>query len=101
PVRLVGPPLRESGGGPRARRGMWSGAKDVLRRRGTIEAAVVPAGPRAPAGGPWDQMLKPLVTGGRIARDLPPPRTIREFVLDQLSRVPLDTIRRPGLRRDF
>ena len=48
-----------------------------------------------------DNMVKPLVTGGRIVRDLPPPRTIRDFVLDQLSRVPLDTIRRQGLRRDF
>ena len=46
-------------------------------------------------------MLKPLVTRGRVVRDLPPPRTIREFVLDQLARVPLDTIRRQGLRRDF
>jgi hypothetical protein len=46
-------------------------------------------------------MLKPLITAGRVARDLPPPRTIREFVLDQLSRVPLETVRRQGLRRDF
>jgi len=62
---------------------------------------VLPAGSPKPAGGPWDPLLKPLVTGSRIARDLPPPRTIRDFVLDQLSRVPLDTIRRQGLRRDF
>ena len=62
---------------------------------------VLPTGAAVPAGGPWDQMLKPLVTRGRIARDLPPPRTIRDFVLDQLSGVPLETIRRQGLRRDF
>jgi hypothetical protein len=46
-------------------------------------------------------VLKPLVTRGRVARDLPPPRTIRDFVLDQLSGVSLETIRRQGLRRDF
>jgi hypothetical protein len=33
--------------------------------------------------------------------DLPPPRTIREHVLDQLAAVPLETLRREGLRRDF
>jgi hypothetical protein len=34
-------------------------------------------------------------------RDLPPPRTIRDFVLDQLRPVPLDTLRRQAQRRDF
>jgi len=73
----------------------------VLRKRGTLETVVVPTGAPAPAGGPWDPMLKPLVTRGRVARDLPPPRTIRDFVLDQLAGVSLETIRRQGLRRDF
>jgi nicotinate phosphoribosyltransferase len=93
--------IMEIEGRPMAKRGKWSGAKDVLRRRGTLETVVVAAGAPAPAGGPWDPLLKPLVRRGRVVRDLPPPRTIREFVLDQLSRVPLDTIRRQGLRRDF
>jgi nicotinate phosphoribosyltransferase len=93
--------IMEIEGKPMAKRGKWSGAKDVLRRRGTLETVVLPVGSAAPAGGPWDPMLKPLVTGGRVARDLPPPRTIREFVLDQLSGVSLETIRRQGLRRDF
>jgi nicotinate phosphoribosyltransferase len=93
--------IMEIEGRPMAKRGKWSGAKDVLRKRGTIETVVLPAGSPPPAGGPWDSMLKPLVTGGRIARDLPPPRTIRDHVLDQLVGVPLDTIRRQGLRRDF
>lgn len=84
-----------------AKRGKWSGAKDVLRRRGTLETKVVPIGSPAPAGGPWDPLLKPLVTGGRIVRDLPPPRTLRDFVLDQLAGVPMDTVQRRGLRRDF
>jgi hypothetical protein len=46
-------------------------------------------------------VLKPLVSGGRVVRDLPPPRTIRDFVLDQLVRLPMDTLRRRGLRQDF
>jgi nicotinate phosphoribosyltransferase len=93
--------IMEIEGRPMAKRGKWSGAKDVLRRRGTLETKVVPVGAGVPAGGPWDPMLKPLVTRGRIARDLPPPRTIRDFVLDQLAGVPMETIHRRGLRRDF
>ena len=93
--------IMEIEGRPMAKRGKWSGAKDVLRRRGTLETKVVPAGSPVPAGGPWDPMLKPLVTRGRIARDLPPPRTIRDFVLDQLAGVSMETVQRHGLRRDF
>ena len=54
--------IMEIEGKPMAKRGKWSGAKDVLRRRGTLETVVVPAGAAAPAGGPWDPLLKPLVT---------------------------------------
>jgi len=96
--------IMEIEGQAMAKRGKWSGAKDVLRCRGCRTTVVVPAG-RAPApcpcGGAWDSVLKPLVTGGRVARDLPPPRTIRDFVLDQLTRLPMDTLRRRGLRQDF
>jgi hypothetical protein len=41
------------------------------------------------------------VKGGRIIRDMPPPRTLRDHVLDQLERCPLETLRRQGTRRDF
>src|SRR5437868_149892 len=82
--------IMEIEGRPMAKRGKWSGAKDVLRRRGTLETVVQQAGRPAPPGGPWDALLKPLVTRGRVARDLPPPRTVRDFVLDQLAGVPLD-----------
>ncbi|MEX2146941.1 MAG: nicotinate phosphoribosyltransferase [Candidatus Rokuibacteriota bacterium] len=92
--------IMEIEGQPMAKRGKWSGAKDVLRRRGTLETVVLPAGTAAPAG-TWDPMLKPLVTGGRVVRDLPPPRTIRDFVLEQLAPVPLDTLKRQGLRSDY
>jgi nicotinate phosphoribosyltransferase len=88
-----------------AKRGKWSGAKDVYRCRSCRTTAVVPAGktPSSCACGKhaWEALLKPLVRGGRIARDLPPPRTIRDHVLDQLAAVPLETLRRQGLRQDF
>jgi len=96
--------IMEIEGQPMAKRGKWSGAKDVLRCRACHVTIVVPA-LTSPApcscGGPWEPMLKPLIRGGRIARDLPPPRTIREHVLDQLAHVPLDTLRRRAQRTDF
>jgi nicotinate phosphoribosyltransferase len=92
--------IMEIEGQPMSKRGKMSGAKDVLRRRGSLETVVIPAGSTPPAG-TWDPMLKPLVTGGRLTRDLPPPRTIRDFVLEQLAPVPLDTLKRQGLRSDY
>jgi len=93
--------ITEIEGRPMAKRGKWSGAKDVLRRRGTLETVVVPAGRGAPPGGTWDSLLKPLLAAGRITRDLPPPRTIRDYVLEQLRPVSLETLRRTAQRRDF
>jgi len=95
--------IMEIEGRPMAKRGKWSGAKEVYRRRGSSETVVLPAGrkPAGPDAAAWEPLLKPLVATGRIVRDLPPPRTLRDFVLDQLTRVPLDTLRRQGLRRDY
>jgi nicotinate phosphoribosyltransferase len=87
---------------PAAKRGKWSGSKEVYRRHGSLDTVVVPAGHPAPVDrGRWDRLLKPLITGGRVVRDLPPPRTIREFVLDQLELVSMDAVRRQGARSDF
>ena len=90
--------ITEIEGRPVAKRGKWSGAKEVWRKRGAPrETVVVPAGKAPPAdGGAWEPLLRPLVGRGRIVRDLPPPRTLREFVLDQLAGVPLETLRRRG-----
>jgi len=93
--------ITEIEGRPMAKRGKWSGAKDLYRRRGTLETIVVPAGAKPPDAGPWDALLKPLTQQGRVVRDLPPPRTIRDFVLEQLRPVPLETLRRQAQRRDF
>ena len=93
--------IMEIEGRPMAKRGKWSGAKDVFRRRGTLETVVVPAGRGAPREGTWDSLLKPLLAAGRITRDLPPPRTIRDHVLEQLRPVALETLRRTAQRRDF
>src|SRR6266513_2432443 len=91
--------IMEIEGRPVAKRGKWSGAKAVYRRRVTSETLVLPEGkkPPGPDEAAWEPLLKPLVAAGRIARDLPPPRTLRDFVLDQLTRVPLDTLRRQAL----
>jgi len=88
-------------GQPMAKRGKWSGAKDVFRRRATLETIVMPAGRGAPRDGTWDPLLKPLIAAGRITRDLPPPRTIRDYVLEQLRPVSLETLRRTAQRHDF
>jgi nicotinate phosphoribosyltransferase len=93
--------ITEIEGRPSAKRGKWSGAKDLFRRRGSLETLVLPAGTKPAGGGPWDPLLKPLVAAGRVVRDLPPPRTIRDFVLEQLAPVSLDTLRRQAQRRDF
>jgi nicotinate phosphoribosyltransferase len=96
--------IMEIEGRPMAKRGKWSGAKAVLRCRKCHDTAVVPVGTAPPpcaCGGIREPLLKPLVRGGRIVRDLPPPRTIRDHVLDQLATLPLDPVRRQGLRKDY
>lgn len=93
--------ITEIEGRPMAKRGKWSGAKNVFRRRGTLETVVVPKGRGAPRDGAWDSLLKSLLAAGRITRDLPPPRTIRDYVLEQLRPVSLETLRRTAQRRDF
>jgi nicotinate phosphoribosyltransferase len=96
--------IMEIEGRPTAKRGKWSGAKEVYRCRGCRDTVVVPASappPPCACGGVRESLLKPLVTAGRVVRDLPPPRTLREFVLDQLAGVSLETLQRRALRQDY
>jgi nicotinate phosphoribosyltransferase len=91
-------------GRPMAKRGKRSGAKQVWRLPGTVENTVLSASKPAPvdaSGRPAEALLKPLISRGKIVRDLPPPRTLRDFVLEQMARIDLHPARERGLRGDY
>ncbi len=96
--------IMEIAGRPMAKRGKRSGSKLVYRCRACWETVVVPAHQprvRCHCGGEYEALLKPLIANGRLVRDLPPPRTVRDHVLEQLRRVTLDVAPdRPG-RGDY
>jgi nicotinate phosphoribosyltransferase len=104
PVLNFGLDIMEIDRAPIAKRGKHSGSKRVLRCRACGETVVIaahrPVG-ACPCGGAYEDLLKPLIRAGRLARDLPPPRTLREHVLEQLRRLPLELPRAGGLRGDF
>jgi nicotinate phosphoribosyltransferase len=94
----------EIDGRPMAKRGKKSGAKQVYRCRACAGSRVVPAAThldRCDCGGEYEPLLKPLIRKGAVVRDLPPPRTIRESVLEQLARVDLAASQSSGLRKDY
>ena len=96
--------IMEIDGRPFAKRGKMSGAKQVYRCAACGDTVVVPASRPAPScacGGSREALLKPLMKGGRLLRDLPPPRTIRDHVLDQLRRVPLHSRKSEQERADY
>jgi nicotinate phosphoribosyltransferase len=104
PVLSFALDIMEIEGRPMAKRGKRSGSKQVWRMPGTVENVVLPASnpaPLGPDGRAAEALLKPLISRGRISRDLPPPRTIREFVLEQMSRIAISPTRDRGLRSDF
>ena len=83
-----------------AKRGKWSGAKQVWRvprhRREHRARPRASRRRRGPTGGPPRPCSSRWSRAGRIVRDLPPPRTIREYVLEQMARH--RHRRRPGAR---
>ena len=96
--------IMEIEGKPVAKRGKRSGSKQVYRCRACFGSVVVPAHKpvdRCGCGGVYEPLLKPLLSRGSLTRDLPPPRTLREHVLEQLQRVPLRASRSEGLRGDY
>ncbi|HET8577030.1 MAG TPA: nicotinate phosphoribosyltransferase [Methylomirabilota bacterium] len=104
PVLSFALDIMEIEGRPMAKRGKRSGAKQVWRMPGTVDNVVLPASKPAPVGPDGraaEALLKPLIAGGRIVRDLPPPRTIREHVIEQMSRIAISPARDHGLRSDF
>ena len=104
PVLSFALDIMEIEGRPMAKRGKRSGAKQVWRLPDRQQSVVLPAhkpAPRAADGRPGEPLLKPLISQGRLVRDLPPPRTIREYVLEQMSRIQLTPERERGLRGDY
>jgi nicotinate phosphoribosyltransferase len=107
PVLNFGLDIMEIDGRPHAKRGKQSGSKLVLRCRACGRTVVVAAhrpAARCACGGEYEDLLKPLIRAGRLVRDLPPPRTLRESVLEQLRRVTLDLPDGPartGARGDY
>ena len=104
PVLSFALDIMEIEGVPMAKRGKRSGAKQVWRVPGTIDNVVLPAGkpaPVGPDGRPAEALLKPLIAGGKLVRDLPPPRTLREYVLEQMARIDIGAARERGLRGDY
>ena len=88
PVLSFALDIMEIEGVPMAKRGKRSGAKQVWRFPGSIQNTVLPAAapaPVGPDGRPAEALLKPLITVGRLVRDLPPPRTLREYVMEQMA----------------
>ncbi len=81
-------------GRPLAKRGKWSGAKEVLRCMECGWRRIVPlegAERGCPdCGGEAEPLLAPLVRDGEIVEAPPPPATIRERVLAELARLPAD-----------
>ena len=104
PVLSFALDIMEIEGRPMAKRGKRSGAKQVWRVPGTIDNIVLAAGKPAPVGADGrkaESLLKPLVMGGKIVRDLPPPRTLREYVLEQMAGIDIAAARERGLRGDY
>jgi nicotinate phosphoribosyltransferase len=104
PVLSFALDIMEIEGRPMAKRGKRSGAKQVWRVPGTIDNIVLAAGKPAPVGADGrkaESLLKPLVGGGKIVRDLPPPRTLREYVLEQMAGIDIAAARERGLRGDY
>jgi nicotinate phosphoribosyltransferase len=104
PVLSFALDIMEIEGVPMAKRGKRSGSKQVWRLPGSVSNVVLPAGKPAPVGTDGragEPLLKPLIVGGRVVRDLPPPRTLREYVLEQMTRIDLVPTRDRGLRGDY
>jgi nicotinate phosphoribosyltransferase len=82
----------EVDGHPLAKRGKMSGRKRVFRCKECLEARVCPVKERpgrCGCGGVEEEVLVPFLSKGHLEYPLPKPSQIREFVLNQLSKVEL------------
>ena len=95
--------IMEIEGKPLAKRGKWSGAKEILRCKKCGNDKIVPLwskptvsalrqrqhgclDPKCDCGGKYESLLQPLIKKGKVVRELPKPKVIREYVLEQLKR---------------
>jgi len=81
----------EIDGKPMAKKGKFSGKKDVYRCENCLEYKVVPSGHEAPVcdkcGGKMVKIMDYVMKNGEIVKELPDPKEIRNYVLNQLERV--------------
>ena len=71
-----------------AKRGKWSGAKDVIKCSSCNERRIIPLGAEIGAcacGGGFTSLFHPLVTEGRIVAELEKPKEIRERALQLIK----------------
>ncbi len=86
--------IMEVEGKPFAKRGKWSGAKEVFgcdRCGGRKVVPLLLKLERCGCGGLYEPLLKPLIRGGRLSRELPKPKVIREHVLKEIHGLSLDS----------
>lgn len=79
-------------GRPLAKRGKWSGAKQVWRCHqcgGDIVLPLAEEGSACPCGGGREPLLEPVFTEGRMAAPPPAPQAIRERTLAQVAQLDL------------
>ncbi len=75
-------------GRPLAKRGKWSGAKEVWRCQACGTDRILPLGDtpsKCDCGGRFTSLLSPLIEDGRLVRRLPKPKEIRNRVLKALE----------------
>ena len=104
PVLSFALDIMEIEGQPMAKRGKRSGSKQVWRLPGTVDNLVLAAGKPAPVGADGraaEPLLKPFIAAGKVVRDLPPPRTLREYVIEQMAGIDIGAARERGLRGDY
>ena len=81
----------EVDGVPLAKRGKMSGAKRVFRCQACASRLTLPLAHHPPdtcsCGGKLEELLLPFIQEGRLVADLPSPREIREYVLEQVRKI--------------
>ncbi len=84
--------LVEVAGRPAAKRGKFSGRKEVFRCEDDFTYVIGGKAQECPVcGGDTKAMFEQYLRGGNLVRDLPKPERIREYVLRQLEKVSLSS----------